>query len=117
MAVTPAPIALVTGQPAKLNPVALTAAADLVFTIQPDPSGNDFSGIFQVVGTITTLTSSLQISLDGGTTFVDLIASSAFLSSTGPVTIKLQTPLIAGALYRIHATVLTGSQDFWVCTN
>lgn len=117
MAVTPAPYALVTGQPTKLNTAALTAPADVVFTCQADPAGTDFSVVFEIVGTVTTHTSSLQISLDGGTTWVDLVASANFFNAITAPAVKLVTPLVAGALYRIHATVLTGSQDFWACSN
>lgn len=117
MAVTPAPYALPLGQPQKLNGAALTAPADVVFTLQPKSGGDDFSVLFQIVGTVTTHTSSLQTSLDGGTTWVDLVASANFFNAITAATAKIITPLVAGALYRIHATVLTGSQDFWACSN
>jgi len=102
--------------PVKLNGTAvLTTTADLVFSCQAKAGGGDFSAVFQAVGTVTTLTASLQVSLDGGTTWTDYIASANFISNT--TVTKTITPLIAGALYRVHATVLTGSQDIWICTN
>lgn len=116
MSVTPAPFSLPTGVPVKLNGATpLTAPADLIFACSADPGGTDFSVAFQDVGTLTTLTASLQISLDGGTTWTDLVASGSFLTTAAPA--KIVTPLVSGALYRIHATALTGSQDFWACSN
>jgi|SRR5215471_5029995 len=103
------------GAPQKLNAAALTTTADLVFVCQAKAAGGDFSAVFQAVGTLTTLVASLQVSLDGGTTWTDYIASANFIAAASPS--KTITPLVAGALYRIHATTLTGSQDMWVCTN
>lgn len=109
-------LALVTAQPFKLNGASpLTTTGDLLFTCPQNPPGGDFSAIFQVVGTLTTLACSLQVSLDGGTTYNDLIVAGSFLTPAAPVILK--TPLVAGALYRIHITTLTGSQDFWVVTD
>jgi len=111
--------AVVRNQAVKLNaflgPNPLSAPADIVFTIKTDEAGSDFSGLFQAVGTLTTLTASLQVSLDGGTTFADYIASANFISAAAPV--KNVTPLVGGAVYKVHATALTGSQDIWLVTN
>ncbi len=109
--------AIATGFSSKLTAQTgpLTAPATPVFSFQPKPGGGDFSAVFQVTGTVTTLTAALQVSLDGGTTWTDYIASANFISNTTPS--KTITPVVGGALYRINATVLTGSQDFWVCSN
>jgi len=103
------------GSPFKLNTAALTATGDIVFVFQPKPAGGDFSAVFQVVGTVSSLVSALQVSLDGGTTWTDVVAAASFLATA--LVIYTLTPGIAGALYRIHSTTLTGSQDFWVCSN
>src|SRR4030095_16567556 len=104
------------GAPELLNDAALSAASDvMVFAFQPKPAGGDFSAIFQVVGTVSSLASSLQFSLDGGTTWTELVAAASFLA-TGTVLYTL-TPAIAGVLCRIHTTTLTGSQTFYVCSN
>jgi hypothetical protein len=103
------------GAPELLNDAALSAASDLIFAFQPKPAGGDFSAIFQVVGTVSSLVSNLRVSLDGGTTWTEVVAAASFLA-TGTVIYTL-TPAIAGALYEIHATTLTGSQNFYVCSN
>jgi hypothetical protein len=107
------PGTLALGTPAKLNgSTPLAAPAGLTFSIQPKQAGGPFSVIFQAVGTVTTLTASLQVSLDGST-FVDLVVAGSFISNTATA-IKVDN-LVPGALYRVNATVLTGSQDIWVC--
>lgn len=93
---------------------AVTAPAQgNVFAFQMDPSGGDFSAVFQAVGTVTTLSGDLQVSLDGGTTWTNV--STAALVNATPV--KVITPVIAGALYRFNYTTASGSSNIWVCAN
>src|SRR5882724_3063528 len=107
MAVIPAPVSLVQGSPARLL-AAVSGATSANFTIQPKPNGGDFTVSFQAVGTVTTLTAALQISLDGGTTFLDYVASASFISNT--TTFKIFSPpaasfpLQAGPIYKINVT-------------
>jgi len=109
------PGTLALGTPAKLNGATpLTAPAGLTFSIQPKQAGGPLSVIFQAVGTVTTLTASLQVALDG-VTFFDLIAAANFISNTVPA-IKIDN-LVPGALYKVNASVLTGSQDIWACAS
>ena len=74
-------------------------AAGNVFVFQTT-EGTDFSAVFQVTGTLTSLSADLQISLDGGTTW-NTITATALVAAT-PV--KVITPVIAGALYRFNYT-------------
>lgn len=102
------------GQPFKLNgATVVSGTGTLDFGVVGPSNKGDFSAVFQVIGTITTLTVDLQISLDGGVTFNNL--SAALLTSGAPV--KVLTPIIAGATYRLNITAASGSQDFWVCIN
>lgn len=103
------------GQRVKLNDALVSGAGTIDFDVPVHGNGPDFSAVFQAVGTVTTLTASLQISLDGGTTFTDYIIAANFISNTVPL-VKV-TPLIAGARHRINITAATGSQDIWVGSN
>jgi len=108
------PGALVKATPAKLNgSVPLTAPADIPFTVQAKEAGGDCGAIFQSVGTVTTLTASLQAAVDG-VNFTDYIIAGSFISNTAPL---IKVTLVPGVLYRVHATALTGSQDIWACTS
>jgi hypothetical protein len=99
------------GVPTKLNGnTPISAPANLQFSVRGQ--GKDFSAAFQAVGTVTALTASLQISLDG-VTWSDYTSSANFISNA--TTSKTITPLIAGVMYRVSATAVTGSQDIWVC--
>jgi|SRR5215469_999144 len=77
---------LALGQPTLLNDGHATGTGTLDFycPVHTNAEG-DFSAIFQVVGTLTTLTAALQVSLDGGNTFNDLVASASFLTTSAPV--------------------------------
>src|SRR5262245_25062436 len=98
----PLQISVPFGAPMKLNgSTPLTATADLVFACQAKPGGGDFIALFQSVGTVTSLAASLQVSLDGGTTFTEVVAAASFIATATPAIVI--TPLIAGALYRVHA--------------
>jgi hypothetical protein len=119
-------VSLGIGESMKLNSASVAGAGTLDFVITGHPAGKDFSAIFQVVGTLTTLTSALQIALDG-VTFVDYVVAASFLTTAnsvvavGPTLIPASTqppkPLIGGIIYRINITASTGGQDFWVCVN
>lgn len=102
-----------TGVPVIIDPAVTGAAAGNTFSFQPDPAANDFSATFQATGTLTGLSSDLQISLDGGTTFNTLTAT--FLTAAAPL--KIQTPIINGALYRFNHTASTGSAVIRVISN
>jgi hypothetical protein len=52
------------------------------FTVPRLPGAAEFSGFFEADGTVTTLTCSLQIVLDG-VHFADYIVADDFLSNTG----------------------------------
>jgi hypothetical protein len=108
---------LVLGQPTKLNDALVSGAGTLDFQVPVHTSAeSDFSLIAQAVGTVTTLTAALQASLDGGTTFNDVVASGSFISNTTPA--KVVTPIISGGcIWRVNITTATGSQDIWVAAN
>jgi len=112
------------GVATKLNSTSLTGAATLDFTMPQVTGYGPMNVLFQAVGTLTGLTSKLQVSLDGGTTFTDYIAT--FLAAATAVfaisqslgtsaSNALATPLVPGAIYRINITALTGGPaDIWV---
>lgn len=77
------------------------------FRIQPTDAGTDVSATFQATGTLTGLSSDLQISLDAGVTFVTVAGGAAFLTAAAPT--KTLTPAIGGALYRFNHTASTGN--------
>jgi hypothetical protein len=105
---------LAVGKPTKLNDTPITSTGTLDFAILQNSKVGDFSGAFQAVGTVTTLTASLQVASDQST-FVDLVPSASFISNT--VLLKIVTPLVAGAKYRINITAATGSFDVWAVPN
>lgn len=86
------------------------------FSFQAAEGGTDFSVVFQPTGTVTTLAASLQISLDGGTTFSDFIATASFFPTQATL-FKTVTPMIAGALFRINYTTASGTIVMRVCSN
>lgn len=98
-------------KPVKLNDALVTGNGTLDFDA-PTNTG-DFSALFQVVGTVTGLVCDLQFSIDNGVTFSTLTAN--FLVAATPF--KLQTPLVAGARYRLNITTPPTSADFWVTRN
>lgn len=110
---------LAKGQPYKLGS-AVAGANTIDFTIPPCTEGREFSAVFQAVGTLTSLASALQISLDGGTTFVDYLAAANFLAAaTSMVAVPASgsKPMMAGAIWRINITAATGPVDIWVVIN
>lgn len=90
-----------------IDPAVTAPAVGNTFSFALDPGANDFSVLFQATGTLTGLSSDLQISLDGGTTFVTATGGAAFLTAAAPT--KTLTPAIGGALYRFNHTASTGS--------
>src|SRR4029077_4778823 len=96
------------GVPCIIDPAVTAPAAGNVFSFQPDPDGGDFSATFQATGTLTGLSSDLQISLDAGVTFVNIkTVGATFLTAAAPQ--NTLTPVVAGALYRFNHTASTGS--------
>lgn len=77
------------------------------FTFSGASADNDFSVMFQVVGTVTTLVSSLQVSLDGGATWDDYKVAANFLAQAAGSHVIVVTPMVAGALYRINYQATT----------
>ena len=102
-------VALSTGQPVIIDPAVTAPAVGNQFTIQPDSAGADASVTFQATGTLTGLSSDLQISLDGGATFQNTVkpAGTAFLTAAAPNNVL--TPASAGAIYRFNHTASTGN--------
>jgi len=87
-----------------------------VFSFAEHHGSGDFSAIFQAVGTVTTITAQLEISLDGGTTWAIAVTGANFFP-TNAVTNKAVTPVICGALYRVNYTAASGSINLWACSN
>src|ERR1700739_1975395 len=111
------PGTLVLGTPAKIYSAVAAAAPQSAFSIQPKQAGGGFSVVFEGVGTATSLTATLEISLDGGTTWATFRTAANFFNAVSAATAALVTPMVSGALYRINPSILTGSQDFWACAN
>ncbi len=99
--------AIPSGVSVVIDPAVTGAAAGNTFRLQPTDSTADASAVFQATGTLTGLSSDLQISLDGGTTFVNAAGGAAFLTAAAPT--KILTPAIGGALYRFNHTASTGN--------
>lgn len=112
----PASISVPTGVPVVIDPAVTAPVVGNTFSFQADPTGNDFSVVFQPTGTVTTLAAALQISLDGGLTFSDYIVTASFFPSQTTL-FKTVTPMIAGALFRINYTTASGSIVMRVCSN
>lgn len=111
-----ASISIPTGVPVVIDPAVTAPVVGNTFSFQPDPSGTDFSAIFQATGTVTTITAQLEVSLDGGATWAIFITGANFFP-TNAVTNKIVTPMIAGALWRINYTAASGSIVMRVCSN
>lgn len=99
--------ALPTGISVVIDPAVTAPAVGNTFLFQPGAADADFSALFQATGTLTGLSSDLQISLDGGATFVTAAGGTAFLTAAAPT--KILTPGVAGALYRFNHTASTGN--------
>lgn len=105
----------------KVIPVATLAAleagvsapvAGAPFSFQPHPASGDFSALFMASGTVTTLSADLQVTPDGGTTWLNV--ATAVLTAAGG---KNVTPVIAGAIYRLNYTTASGSINTNVVSN
>lgn len=112
MAISATLKSLACGTRIKLNDAVITATGTIDFDA-PYSQYGDFSALFQAVGIVTALVCDLQFSLDGGTTFNTLVAN--LLVAATPF--KLQTPLVAGARYRLNVTGAPTSADIWVTRN
>jgi len=115
-------VSLAIGETTKLtNSGQATSTGTLLFTVPPRPGGGEHSAIFQAVGTLTGLTSTLQADASGagGTNLVTYIASLlAAATSIIAVPASGSTPLVAGVTYAINITALTGGPaDFYVTLN
>src|SRR6266700_7049117 len=89
-----------------IDPAVIAPAVGNTFRSQPSDSDTDMSMTFQATGTLTGLSSDLQISLDGGVTFVTIANGVAFLTAAAPT--KTLTPIIGGIPYRFNHTASTG---------
>lgn len=110
---------LARGVPFKLAS-AVAGANTIDFVIAPYAPGREFSAVFTAQGTLTTLASALQISLDNGVTFTDYLAAANFLSATtGLIAVPASgaKPMMSGVIFRINVTAATGPVDFWVVIN
>src|SRR5690242_13527168 len=106
---------LARGVPFKLA-TGVAGANTIDFTIPPYAPGREFSAVFVAQGTLTTLASALQLSVDGGATFTDYLAAASFLSSTtGLIAVPASgaKPMLSGGIWRINVTAATGPVDFW----
>ena len=111
------------GVPTKLtNKGTLNAqTGTLLFTIPAHPEGKDFSAILQAIGSsLTGLSADLQVAADGlaadlanyKTTVLTAAAPVAAVSGEGA------NPLVAGALFAVNITALTGTAcDIWIVIN
>lgn len=99
--------AIPTGVSVVIDPAVTAPAVGNTFRTQAADSTADASITFQATGTLTGLSSDLQISLDGGATFVTIAGGAAFLTAAAPT--KTLTPVIGGAPYRFNHTASTGN--------
>lgn len=95
------------GVPVIIDPAVTAPAAGNTFSFPANPGGEDFSVSFLATGTLTGLSSDLQISQDGGASFVNAANGTAFLTAAAPH--KILTPAIGGVLYRFNHTASTGN--------
>jgi len=93
----------------------VTGTGTLQFSIPPHTSAeSDFSALFQVVGTLGSLSADLEFSMDGGTTFNKLVTA-ALVAATP---FKLQTPILSGGItWQLNITAAPTSADFYVAIN
>jgi hypothetical protein len=107
---------LAIGERTKLTDTPITTgggAGTIDFDVPPHGQSGDYSLLLQAVGTVTSLSADLQISLDGAVTFVNLVPT--VLVAATPV--KLVTPVVAGARYRLNVTAAPTSADLWAVCN
>jgi len=106
-------ISLARGSVTKLtNNGQAIGAGTLLFTLPGNPGGPPVNAIFQAVGTLTGLTSTLQADLSGSPTGANLATYvSSLLTAAGPlaaVSSAGATPIVPGVLYAVNITALTG---------
>ena len=99
--------AIPTGVSVIIDPSVTGVQTGNTFLFQPGADDADYSVLFQATGTLTGLSSDLQVSLDGGTTFQNITNGTAFLTAAAPN--KVLTPAIAGCLFRFNHTASTGN--------
>ncbi|SRR5258708_6575855 len=109
------PQSIPTGVPVLLETVS-GVGAGTTFSFQCDPAATDFSAIFQAKSG-TTISADLQISLDGGTTWTNYVATLITAAGAKAENASGVTPLVGGALYRFNYTTLTGTWVILVCSN
>ena len=107
--------AIPTAMPIKIASAVVATGAQNAFTFSGSPADGDFSVVFQFIGSGTGLTVNLEASLDGGTTFTTF---AVLLTTLAAPQIKVITPLVSGAIYRLNFTAVAGgSTDTWISTN
>jgi hypothetical protein len=98
----------------KLNDSAVTGTGSLEFVIPSFANSQaDPSALFQVVGTLGSLSANVEFSMDGGTTW-NILSSAALVAATP---FKLITPIVAGPIWRLNITAGPTSADFYVSVN
>src|SRR5215469_8552245 len=112
-------IAVPRGAAFQINRNAITSPGTIDFTLPRLPGASEFSGFFECGGTVTTLTASLQIALDGQS-FQDYIVAANFISAAAKQKVfspTSSTPMIAGATYSLNITAASGSFSIFVGFN
>jgi len=102
-----------------LNAKPITSVGTIDFTLPRLPGTGEYTGFFECDGTVSSLTCSLQIALDGQS-FADYIVAGSFLSAAAKqkvVAATSATPLIAGATYRLNISAASGSFNIFVAFN
>ncbi len=105
------------GERQKLNDAAITTTGTLDFQIlHASNHPGDFSGLFVFLGSSTSLTADLQVSIDNGATFVNY--STGVFNAIAASTSKAVTPLFDGVILRVNITTATGvNGDVWLLAN
>ena len=115
---------LAVGTPYKLNDLGVlnNQTGQLYFHVDPHPNNKgDFSAIFQAIGSsLTGLSVDLQVALDNNPASLanykaTLLTAAAPVAAVGSASAN---PLVAGPLYALNITALTGTScDIWVTIN
>ena len=90
--------------------------AGVIFSFPLHQSAGDWSVVFQAKSG-TTISADLQISLDGGTTFVNYAATLITAAGAKSLNASGTTPAVAGALFRFNYTTLTGTWVILISSN
>jgi hypothetical protein len=91
-------------------------SAGVTFSFEARPARGDWSAVFQAKSG-TTISADLQISLDGGTTWTNYAAGFFAAAGAKALAAASTTPPLAGALYRLNYTTLTGTWTILVTSN